>query len=321
MLQDTTAPGPALPAAQVQGRFQSLWRRFWSRSNEKVGYLFILPSLIHILAFLFIPLVFSFFLSFREWTKPSFADAPYIGLENYEFMLGDKRFLGALGNSIYFTLLNVPLGMAVSLLIAVVMNQKLKGVYFFRALFFMPVVSSWVAVSIIWLTLLDPNIGIVNYVLSWFGLPAINWLGDPRSAMPSIVLITIWKGAGFNMVIWLAGLQAIPEELYEAASIDGANRGQMFWRITLPLLAPTSFFLAVTGVIGSLQVFTPVYVLTKGGPLDSTNTAVFHIYRRAFQEFDFGYASAQSWVLFALIFLATIVQVVYVRRRSEEIQF
>ncbi|MCA9905428.1 MAG: sugar ABC transporter permease, partial [Anaerolineae bacterium] len=213
------------------------------------------------------------------------------------------------------------LGMAFSLAIALVMNQKLRGVYLFRTLFFMPVVSSWVAVSIIWLTLLDPNVGIVNYVLSWFGLPAINWLGDPRSAMPAIVLIAIWKSAGFNMVIWLAGLQAIPKELYEAAAIDGANRWQTFWRLTLPLLAPTSFFLAVTGVIGSFQVFTPVYVLTRGGPLDSTNTAVYHIYRRAFQEFDFGYASAQSWVLFAVIFIATLIQLIYVRRRREEIQF
>ncbi|MCK6576887.1 MAG: sugar ABC transporter permease [Anaerolineae bacterium] len=298
-----------------------LWRRFWSRSNERAGYLFILPSLIHILAFLFIPLVLSFFLSFRDWTRPTFSDAPYIGLENYEFLMGDRRFWQSMGNSAYYTALSVPLGMAFSLAIALVMNQKLRGVYLFRTLFFMPVVSSWVAVSIIWLTLLDPNVGIVNYVLGWFGIQPINWLGDPRSAMPAIVLISIWKSAGFNMVIWLAGLQAIPQELYEAAAIDGANRLQSFRFLTLPLLAPTSFFMAVTGVIGSFQVFTPVYVLTRGGPLDSTNTAVFHIYRRAFQEFDFGYASAQSWVLFGVIFIATLIQLFYVRRRREEIQF
>ena len=214
MAQMTTSARPAsLPG---------LWRRFWSRSNERVGYLFILPSLIHILAFLLVPLIFSFFLSFRDWTRPTFTDAPYIGLGNYEFLLGDRRFWQAMGNSAYYTALAVPLGMAFSLAIALVMNQKLRGVYLFRTLFFMPVVSSWVAVSIIWLTLLDPNVGIVNYVLSWFGLPAINWLGDPRSAMPAIVLIAIWKSAGFNMVIWLAGLQAIPKELYEAAAIDGA---------------------------------------------------------------------------------------------------
>jgi multiple sugar transport system permease protein len=315
MIREATLP-PAKTASSP-----GLWRRFWGRSNEKAGYLFILPSFIHLLVFLLIPVLFSFFLSFRDWKKPQFQDAPYIGLDNYSFLMSDKRFWQAMGNSAYYTALSVPLGMAISLGIAVVLNQKLKGVYLFRTLFFMPVISSWVAVAIIWATLLDPNAGIVNYLLSLVGLPKVNWLGDPRSAMPSIALISIWKSAGFNMVIWLAGLQGIPQELYEAAAIDGATRWQSFWRITLPLLAPTSFFLAITGVIGSFQVFSPVYVLTKGGPQDSTNVAVYHIFRRAFQEFDFGYASAQSWVLFAVIFAVTLAQVWYMRRRGEETMF
>jgi multiple sugar transport system permease protein len=302
-------------------RSPNLWQRFWSRSNERVGYLFILPASIHLLIFLLIPVVFSFFLSFRDWDQPRFQDAPYIGLQNYDFLMGDRRFWHAMGNSAIFTALSVPLGMAFSLLIAVVLNQKLKGVNLFRTIFFLPVISSWVAVSIIWVTLLDPNVGIVNYVLKLVGLPSVNWLGDPRSAMVSLVIISIWKSAGFNMVIWLAGLQGIPQELYEAAAIDGATRWQSFWRITLPLLAPTTFFLAITGVIGSFQVFSPVYVITKGGPLDSTDVAVFHIYRRAFQEFDFGYASAQAWVLFAVIFAATLAQLWYMRRQREEIQY
>jgi multiple sugar transport system permease protein len=299
----------------------NLWRRFWSRTNERVGYLFILPSFIHLLIFLLIPVFFSFFLSFRDWDQPRFQNAPYIGLENYSDLMTDRRFWQSMGNSAYYTALSVPLGMVLSLLIAVVLNQKLKGVNLFRTLFFMPVISSWVAVSIVWVTLLDPRVGIVNYVLNLVGLPSVNWLSDPRSAMPSLVLISIWKSAGFNMVIWLAGLQSIPQELYEAAAIDGASRWQSFWRITLPLLAPTTFFLAITGVIGSFQVFSPVYVITKGGPLDSTDVAVFHIYRRAFQEFDFGYASAMAWVLFAVIFFATLAQLWYMRRRREEIQF
>ncbi len=311
------------PSASVGVRKPpGLWRRFWSRSNERSGYLFILPSFLHLLIFLLIPVGFSFFLSFRDWDQPKFQDAPYIGLKNYDFLMGDRRFWHAMGNSATFTALSVPLGMAFSLLIAVVVNQKLKGVNLFRTLFFMPVISSWVAVSIIWVTLLDPNVGIVNYLLKLVGLPAVNWLGDPRSAMFSLVIISIWKSAGFNMVIWLAGLQGIPQELYDAAAIDGASRWQSFWKITLPLLAPTSFFLAITGVIGSFQVFAPVYVITKGGPLESTDVAVYHIFRRAFQEFDFGYASAQAWVLFAVIFIATLVQVWYMRRRSrDEIQY
>lgn len=312
----------AQTSALTAPRSPGLWRRFWSRSNERIGYLFILPSFVHLLLFLLIPVVFSFFLSFHDWNQPKFQNAPYIGLDNYNFLMGDRRFWQSMANSAYFTALSVPLGMAFSLLIAVVLNQKLKGVTLFRTLFFMPVISSWVAVSIIWVTLLDPNVGIVNFLLKTVGLPSVNWLGDARSAMPSLVIISIWKSAGFNMVIWLSGLQGIPQELYEAASIDGANRWQSFWRITLPLLAPTSFFLAITGVIGSFQVFAPVYVITKGGPLDSTDVAVFHIYRRAFQEFDFGYASAQAWVLFAVIFAATLAQIWYVRRRSqEEVQY
>jgi multiple sugar transport system permease protein len=311
------------PSASVGVRRPpGLWRRFWSRSNERAGYLFILPSFLHLLIFLLIPVGFSFFLSFRDWDQPKFQDAPYIGLKNYDFLMGDRRFWHAMGNSATFTALSVPLGMAFSLLIAVVLNQKLKGVNLFRTLFFMPVISSWVAVSIIWVTLLDPNVGIVNYLLKLVGLPAVNWLGDPRSAMFSLVIISIWKSAGFNMVIWLAGLQGIPQELYDAAAIDGASRWQGFWKITLPLLAPTSFFLAITGVIGSFQVFAPVYVITKGGPLESTDVAVYHIYRRAFQEFDFGYASAQAWVLFGVIFIATLIQVLYMRRRSrDEVQY
>jgi multiple sugar transport system permease protein len=300
---------------------QKGWKHFWSRSNERVGYLFILPSFIHLIIFLLVPLVFSLLLSFREWDRPTITNAPYIGLENYDFLLGDRRFWQAMLNSAYYTVLAVPLGMAISLGIALIMNQKLKGIYIFRTLFFMPVISSWVAVSIIWLTLLDPSVGVVNYVLRLFGLPPVNWLGNPQTAMPALVLIAIWKSAGFNMVIWLAGLQSIPKELYEVASIDGANRWQTFWRITLPLLAPTTFFLAITGVIGSFQVFSPVYVITKGGPLGATDVAVFHIYRRAFEEFDFGYASAQAWVLFAVIFVATLLQLAYMRRRREEILY
>jgi multiple sugar transport system permease protein len=296
-----------------------LWNRFFSRSNERIGYLFILPSFLHLLFFLVIPMVFSLYLSFHNWNGPSFQNAPFIGLDNYIFMIGDKRFWNAMKNTAYYTLMAVPLGMIISLLIALVMNQNLRGVYIFRTLFFMPVISSWVAVSVIWITLLDPNVGIVNYVLRSIGLPPVNWLGDPHSAMPSLVMITIWKNAGFNMVIWLAGLQAIPRELHEAAAIDGASNLQIFRYVTLPLLSPTTFFLAITGVISSFQVFSPVYVITKGGPLDSTDVAVFRIFQRAFSEFKMGYASAQAWILFVIIFVLTLVQFLYMRHRIEQI--
>ncbi len=295
------------------------WQRFWGRSNERVGYLFILPSLLHLVVFLLIPLLFSFYLSFTDWRGTNFYSAPFIGTANYEFMIGDRRWWNAMGNSAYYTLLAVPLGMIISLAIALVMNQALRGVNIFRTLFFMPVISSWVAVSVIWITLLDPRAGILNYVLQLFGLPGVNWLGDPATAMPSLVLITIWKGAGFQMVIWLAGLQAIPNELKEAAAIDGANAWHSFWRITLPLLKPTTFFLLITGIIGSLQVFSSVYVITGGGPRGATDVAVHRIYLRAFESFDMGYASALAWILFAVIFVFTLIQVVYMRTREESL--
>lgn len=297
---------------------QSFWKRFWSRSNERIGYLFVLPSLLHLIVFLLIPLVFSLYLSFTNWRGPNLQNAPFIGLENYQYLFGDRRFWEAMRNTAYYTLLYVPGGMIVSLLVALVMNQKLKGVYFFRTLFFMPVISSWVAVSIIWITILDPQVGILNFVLRELGLAPVNWLGDPSTAMIAIVIISIWKGLGFQMVIWLAGLQAIPEELHEAAAIDGATRTQAFFRITLPLLAPTTFFLAITGVIGSFQVFSPIYVITGGGPRGSTDVVVYHIYTRAFEAYDMGYAASQAWVLFAVIFVATLIQVWYRRRQGEE---
>lgn len=300
---------------------QNLWTRFWSRSNERIGYLFILPSFVHLIIFLVIPLVFSLYLSLTDWRGTNWQTAPFIGLENYQFLLGDRAYWQAMRNTAYYALLSVPGGMIFSLLVALVMNQKLRGIYIFRTLFFMPVISSWVAVSVVWITLLDPNAGILNYVLRQIGIPPVNWLGDVNTAMPSIVLISIWKGLGFQMVIWLAGLQAIPVEMHEAAAIDGASRWQAFWKITLPLLTPTTFFLAITGVIGAFQVFSPVYVITEGGPRGATDVAVFHIYQRAFQVFDMGYAASQAWVLFGIIFLATVLQIWYRRRQGEETLF
>jgi multiple sugar transport system permease protein len=303
------------------GSVKNFWKRFTARSNERVGYLFILPSFLHLLLFLIIPLGFAFYLSFRAWNGPSFQNAPYIGLENYRFMLGDTRFWRAMLNSAYFTVLSVPIGLAVSLAVALVMNQALKGVNFFRTLFFMPVISSWVAVSIIWITLLDPSVGIVNYLLSLVHIPSINWLGSTVTAMPSLVLISTWKGLGYNMVIWLAGLKAVPKELYEVASIDGANGWNKFWHITLPLLTPTTIFLSITGVIGAFQVFSPIYVITKGGPMGSTDVVVYRIFQRAFAEFKMGYASAEAWVLFLIIFVITIAQFIYNRKRGIQEMF
>ncbi|SCG68542.1 carbohydrate ABC transporter permease [Micromonospora humi] len=287
------------------------------RRSERVGWLFILPATAHLALFALVPIIFSLYLSFHEWSSPSFLSAPFVGLDNYRSLLGDDPFWHAMWNTAYYTLLSVPIGMAVSLALAVLVNQKLRGMNVFRAIFFMPVITSWVAVSVIWITLLSPDAGLVNYLFELLHLPKQSWLDDPNAAMFAIVLINTWKTAGFSMVIWLAGLQAVPPELMEAASIDGAGKWRQFWHVTLPLLAPTTIFLVITGVIGGFQVFTPMYVITEGGPLGATDVAVYHIYQRAFQEFSMGYASAQAWVLFAVIFLVTLLQLWFIRRRGE----
>ena len=266
--------------------------------------------------FSLVPIGFSLYLSFHEWTSPDFLSAPFVGLRNYRDLLHDGPFWEAMRNTVWFTVLSVPLGMAASLGLALLVNRKLRGMNIFRAAFFLPVITSWVAVSIIWITLLSPDAGLLNYAAHVLHLPAQHWLESPHSAMFAIVVISTWKSAGFSMVIWLAGLQAVPKELLEAAAIDGANRWRQFWHVTLPLLAPTTFFLVITGIISGFQVFTPMYVITQGGPLNSTDVAVYHIYQRAFQEFNMGYASAQAWVLFAVIFLVTLVQLWFVRRRG-----
>lgn len=295
-------------------RGPGLWRRFWGRWNQREGYLFIFPSFAHLLLFFLIPLGFSLWLSFHDWRGLVTRDIPFVGLDNYRFMIEDTRWWRAVRNTLYYTFVSVPLGMVVSLAIALVMNLKLRGVYLFRAMFFLPVVTSWVAVSIVWLWVLDGNIGLLNYGLGLIGIQGPRWLENPQTSMLALIIIATWKGAGFQMIIWLAGLQGIPRVLYEAAVVDGANRWQQLRYITLPMLAPTTFFLLITGVIGSFQVFTPVFVMTKGGPRGSTDVAVYRIYERAFVNFDFGYASALAWVLFAFIFTATLIQLWYMRR-------
>lgn len=290
---------------------------FFSRHNERSGYLFVLPASAHLILFVVTPILFSIYLSFHEWTTPTFLEAPFVGLHNYQALFSDEPFWHAIRNTLVYTAMSVPLGMAASLGLAVLVNRRIPGINVFRAMFFLPVITSWVAVSVVWITVLAPEGGLLNYLFGQVGLPGQNWLNSERWAMFALVVITIWKNAGFQMVIWLAGLQSVPTELLEAAALDGAGRARAFWHVTLPLLFPTTFFLLVTGVIGGLQVFTPMYVITEGGPLGSTDVAVYHIYKRAFEEFSMGYASAQAWVLFLIIFAATLIQLWYARRRGE----
>jgi multiple sugar transport system permease protein len=272
----------------------------------------LLPSLVGMFAFIMLPVLSSLVLSFAEWDL--LGEIRWIGLGNYVAALSDPAVLGALRNTLSFIAGYLPSVVVLALGLALLLNRKLKGRIAFRAIYFVPVVTSWVAVSLIWKWLLNPQYGLVNYGLAAVGIQGPGWLFDPNWAMAGIVLTSVWKDIGFVTVIYLAGLQDIPENLYEAAELDGASPWQRFWTITLPMLAPTTFFVTTISLISSFQVFDQVWIMTGGGPAGATSVMVEQIYKNAFSYYKMGYASAISWVLFALIFVVTLAQNVAQRR-------
>jgi len=276
---------------------------------------FLAPSLVLVVVFSFAPLLFSLFVAFHRWDLAD-ASAEFVGLRNFAQLLEDREFWGALVRTAVFTL-NVPVAMALSLLIAMMLNRPMRGVGIVRTLIFLPSVSSLVAVSIAWHWVYSPDHGLLNYALRLVGLPAVGWLTDPRWALGSVMLMSVWCGVGYQMVLFLAGLQSTPHHLYEAASLDGAGAWARFWGITLPMLRPTTLFVLATAVIASGQVFTPIYVMTQGGPMGATDVVAFHIYRSAWEYLRMGYASAMAWVLFVALLIATYVQFRLVGRGTE----
>ncbi len=277
------------------------------------GWTFIGPSLALLLVFSAAPLLFAFYLSVHGWNLVE-PVKPFVGLRHYVQLAGDGTFWNAAKNTLLYSLY-VPATMMLSLAVALLLNRSFRGVALLRAVFFMPYITSFVAISIVWQWMYDPEFGFINWALGLVGLGPYPWLSNPATALPALMIMAVWIHIGFQMVIFLAGLQAIPNELYEAAMIDGAGRWRRFWRITLPLLKPTTFFVLVTSIIGSFQVFTFVYVMTEGGPLRATDVIVYHIYQNAWQFLRMGYASAMSWVLFAAIFAITLLQFRLLGRR------
>ena len=275
---------------------------------------FLSPTLIIFVTFILFPVFFSFYLSFQHWNMFS-SDASFVGFDNYIKLFHSAEFWQVLKNTAIYTIGTVPLNMGLSLFVAYVLNKKIAGKKFLRTAFFAPVIISPVAAAVIWRWIYDPNFGLMNYGLDFLGIDPINWLNDPTAAMFALIIMGVWKTLGVNMVLFSAGLQGIPENYYEAAEIDGAGRWSKFWNITIPLLTPTTFFIMVMSMIASFQVFDIVYVLTSGGPLGSTKVLVFYIYERAFQFFEMGYASAVSYILFALLFILTMLQVKYLKYR------
>lgn len=277
------------------------------RRNRINGYLFLLPNLIGFLAFMLIPVLFSFGISFTNWD--GFGDMKFIGLKNYIDLFSDETFRISLFNTVYFTLLSVPVTMVLALIVAIMLNKKLKGIKFFRAAFFMPYVTATIAVSAVWQLLYHPTRGPINAFLSNLGIAnPPGWLSSSEWALEGIIIMTIWKMIGYYMVLFLAGLQGIPKYMYEAADIDGATKFQQFKSVTLPMLSPTIFFNVIIGIINSFKVFDQVYSMTQGGPGRSTNVLVYTIFNEAFVKYKFGYASAMAFVLFLLILIITIIQ-------------
>jgi multiple sugar transport system permease protein len=276
-----------------------------ARRQAITGYLFVAPAMIIFFVFTLLPVAIALYLSFTNYDV--FTKMDWIGAGNYQDVFDDEYFWRALQNTAVYTVVSVPLAMAIGLALAVLLNQKLRGLGLYRTIYYVPVVTSMVAVAMIWLQLFDPLYGVVSSAFDAIGIKGIDWLGDPRLAMPSVIVVSVWKVIGWNMLIYLAGLQGIPEYLREAAAIDGANRWQTFSRITLPLLQPTTFFIFVTSVIGAFQVFDVVYVMTGGGPANATTTLVHQIYNAAFKSFDMGYAAAMSFVLFGIILVVSLV--------------
>ncbi|MDZ7260525.1 MAG: sugar ABC transporter permease [candidate division KSB1 bacterium] len=284
------------------------WNLFKSsRSRERAaGYLFLAPNFFGFLAFSLLPIAASFLLTFARWDLAS--PPKFVGLKNYATLLKDELFWKYLWNSVYYTGVTVPLIIISGFFLAYLLNQKIRGVVFFRTIYFLPSVTLIVAVAVIWSWLYNADFGLFNYLLGKIGISGPNWLQSRTWAMPAIIIMGIWKGAGYSMLIFLAGLQSIPQEYYEAAEIDGAGWWQRIRHITIPLISPTTFFILVTATIGAIQGFDQFYVMTRGGPAGATTTLVYYIFQNAFEWFNMGYAATAAAILFIIILIITLIQ-------------
>ncbi|MBA2811448.1 sugar ABC transporter permease [Streptomyces sp. KM273126] len=305
-LQTRTAT-PGTPARHLGGP-----RPRWRRSETFAAWLFLVPSLIGFLVFTAGPVIAAGVISLLDWNL--FSPPGFAGPDNFTRLGPDPTFWTAFGNTLYFTFVSVPLTLLVSLALALLLNQGLRRIAVFRSLLLLPYATITVAVAFVWIWLYIPTDGLVNAVLGVFGIDGPAWLISDDWAMPALIVMSVWKSFGFGMVIFLAGLQAIPQQLYEAARVDGATPWRTFLSVTLPLLSPSVFFVVVTSIIHSFQVFDQALVMTDGGPGARTTTLVMYIYQTGFQNYEQGYAAAQSIVLFAFIAVITAMQFLLQRR-------
>jgi multiple sugar transport system permease protein len=288
-----------------------VWRRIlWS--EHVAGWAFVMPAFILIAIFMLIPIGWSLILSLQN--NNLLAPGHYIGLANYKALAKDPAFRSAVGHTLVYTVLFVPISVFGALGLAVALNRKIRGIRFYRLAVFVPLVTSTVATGIVFLWLLDPTFGLINYILNALGLPQQKFLQDPNEALYCIVAMTMWGWLGFDVIVYLAALQGIPEDLLEASAIDGASRWRTFRSVVVPLLGPATLFLVVWSTINALQLFDEIYVTTRGGPLGSTTVIVYYLYQQAFQFFNGGYGAAVAYVLFVGILILTLLQLLIGRR-------
>ncbi len=273
-----------------------------SNNQQLAGWIFILPALVGTLIFIVIPVICSFGLSFLKWDLLN--PMQFVGLNNYREIFSDALFYKILWNTVVFALSTSIFGVIIPLVLACILNSKIRGAEFYKTAYFLPFITPMVVIGVVWEWIFDPNIGFLNHILHLH----INWLYDPHYAMAALIIVSVWKLIGYNMIIFLTGLSGISQSLFEAAKIDGANPFETFKNITVPLLSPTIFFVVIITAISSFQIFDLIYLMTGGGPLDSTNVLVYAIYKNAFEYFNVGKASAIAYVLFVLILILTLIQ-------------
>lgn len=284
--------------------------------NTLTAYSFIAPNFIGFFIFTLVPVVFSLILAFMKWD--SFSAPEFVGFKNFVKMWGDETFWISLTNTFKYTIGVVPLTLVCSLGLAILLNQKIRGMKFFRTAFFFPYVTSLVAIAVVWNMLFHPTMGPINGFLRHFIENPPGWTSSSQWALTAIIIVSVWKGMGYYMILYLAGLQSIPKELYEAASMDGANKWKQFWNVTIPSLRPTTFFVTIMLIINCFKIFDLVQVMTDGGPGRATNVLVYQIYNEAFKKFNFGYASAIALVLFVIVLGITVIQFTWEGRQNRK---
>lgn len=280
---------------------KKLFAKFINNQNY-AAWIFILPAILGTFIFIIIPMICSFGLSFTKWDLLN--SVKFVGLQNYVQLFQADLFYKILSNTVVFALATSILGVIIPLILASILNSKIRGSEFYKTAYFLPFITPMVVVGIVWAWIFDPNIGLLNQVLQIH----INWLYDSKYAMPALIIVSVWKLIGYNMIIFLSSMSGISQSMFEAAKIDGANAFQTFKNVTIPLLSPTIFFVVIITAISSFQVFDLIYLMTQGGPFDSTNVLVYAIYKNAFEFFNVGKASAIAYVLFLIILVLTLIQ-------------